>query len=380
MTTVNGSSTRSTLLQVLSMDDDNAAHRLRHRVNRAELVRVRRGCYFSASDWLRSPPWDRHLIATVATGLARGQEIFCRETALALYGVPLLEVPQTVHVRTHNNGQCGRRGRAAITGAAPRSSLARTWHQTFGEEPSGEAWLRRFKGVDTKRVQYPLRFRESLRRGLDPRIEGDYSEILQNLTPSFGERFDPGGIRLQVEPLPLCVVDTVCRSDMSAGVIILDAVLAGRHRGQSLDRSAFNPWLRSIPSLRAQTRWLRAIKFADPLSESPGESLSRLRISQLGFRVPTLQHSITTPDGTRYRADFCWEEARLVGEFDGHMKYTRARDLTGTHAVDVVIHEKTRERRIEQQGYRVVRWDWNDLRSPERLRGILTDSGVPRVA
>lgn len=379
MATVIRASTRSTLLQVCGAEDDNAAHRLRHRVNRAELVRVRRGCYFSASDWLRSPPWDRHLIAAVATGLIRRQEIFCRETALALYGVPLLKTPQAVHVRTNNNGQSGRRGRAAITGAAPRSSLARTWQQAFGEQPSGGAWLRRFTGVDTKRVQYPLKFRESLRRGLDPRIAVDYSGALQHLTPPPGEFFDPQGIHLRTEPLPLCVVDTVCRSDMSAGVVILDAVLAGRHHGQSLDRNAFTPWLQSIPSQRAHARWQRALEFADPLSESPGESLSRLRISQLGFEVPTLQQEITVADGTRYRTDFFWKDAGVIGEFDGIMKYTRARTLAGLAAADVVVKEKTRERRIEQQGYRVVRWDWNDLRSPERLRNILSDYGVPRA-
>ncbi|RJN31911.1 hypothetical protein D3250_07305 [Nesterenkonia natronophila] len=371
---------RSRIAQARVTGLDNAADRLRNRVNSAELVRVRRGCYIDASAWLRSPPWERHLIAAVAAGLSRETEIFCRETALALYGVPLLQTPDAVHLRTGNNGRTGRRPAAAITGAASRSALARAWHGTFGERPSGEAWLRRFNGVDTKRIQYPLPLRAEVRKGLNPLAEAEYQRALQRLAPPLLEHFNPGEVRLHAEPLELCVVDTACQADPAAAVVILDAVLAGRFTGRRVQRSAFDPWLACLPSARARARWDSALAFADPLAESPGESLSRVRIAQLGFRKPILQHSITASGGRHYRTDFCWPEARIVGEFDGHMKYTRAKALQDAEPAEVVVWEKTRERRIEQQGYRVVRWDWADLRSPETLRRLLDDYGVPRAA
>jgi very-short-patch-repair endonuclease len=379
MARVNDAPQRSGILQARVTGLDNAADRLRNRVNSGELVRVRRGCYIAASAWLRSPPWERHLIATVAAGLSGETEIFCRETALALYGVPLLRTPDAVHLRTGNNGRTGRRRAAPITGAASRPALARAWHGTFGEEPSGEAWLRRFSGVDTRRIQYPLPLRADVRRGLDPLAEAEYHRALQRLAPPLLEHFDPGEVRLRAEPLELCVVDTASQAEPAAAVVILDAVLAGRHTGRRVDHSAFEPWLTCLPSARARARWNSALAFADPLAESPGESLSRVRIAQLGFQKPVLQHSITDSGGRDYRTDFCWPEARIVGEFDGHMKYTRAKALQGAEPAEVVVREKTRERRIEQEGYRVVRWDWDDLRSPETLRRLLDEFGVPRA-
>lgn len=367
------------LLAVDGAQDEIRTDRLRNRANSADLVRVRRGCYFPASAWLRSPPWDRHLIASVAAGLIRPEEIFCRETALALYGVPLLRTPDAVQLRTSSPGQVGRRRAAVITGAAPHSALAKAWHRAFGEPPTGEAWLRRFAGVDTQRIHYPRSLRKNARPGPGSQMTPDYHGALRNIAPPRREHFDPEDIHLRVEPLPLCVVDTVCRTEITEGVVILDAVLAGGHAGEALTSRSFDPWLGCIPSGRARHRWNRALDFADPGSESPGESLSRVLMSQLGFQIPTLQHPITMPDGTRYRTDFCWERAGIVGEFDGHMKYTRARALRGLEPADVVVREKTRERHIERQGYRVVRWDWQDLRTPERLRRILADYGVPRA-
>lgn len=367
------------MLQLHHGADDSTADRLRNQVNSAKLVRVRRGCFLAAPAWLRSPPWERHLITCLAVGMTTPGVIFCRETALALHGVPLLRTPQAVHLRTHSNSQSGRRRSAAITGAAPRAALVKIWQATFGEDPAGQGWLRRFTGVDTKRVQYPRPLRAGVRSGLDPRAEAAYQRAVKHLEPPLLTHVHPPAVQLRTESLALSVVDTVCHAEFAAAVVILDAVLAGRHTGPMVESDALESWLPCAPSARAQDRWERALAFADPLAESAGESLSRVRIAQAGFQVPRLQYTITVADGKRYRTDFYWPEAKIVGEFDGAMKYTRARALQGAEPAEVVVQEKNRERRIEQQGYRVVRWDWNDLRSPDALRRILSDYGVPRA-
>jgi hypothetical protein len=66
------------------------------------------------------------------------------------------------------------------------------------------------------------------------------------------------------------------------------------------------------------------------------------------------------------RTDFGWEEHRLVGEFDGRVKYGRLL-RPGQDPGDVVIEEKRREDAVRDEGWRMVRWVWADLSSGHRL-------------
>lgn len=62
----------------------------------------------------------------------------------------------------------------------------------------------------------------------------------------------------------------------------------------------------------------RAASFLDGLSESPGESLSRVGFAAVGLPAPTLQYDVFDEAGVLVgRSDFCWEEHRTLGEFDG---------------------------------------------------------------
>lgn len=353
---------------------------LKSSVNRGELLRVRRGCYFPTRDWLRSPPWERHLIAAAATGMVDTTAIFCRETALAIHGVPLLRTPTAVHTRTKYNRRAGTKTAPSPTGSASRRTLARSWAEALGESPNGSGWLRRLKNVDAKKVQFPLSLRENLRGDLRSDSSIRYYHALTRVAPPQGQFFDPGQTHLLAESLPLAVLDTVGQTDFASAVVILDAVLAGRHRGDILPGTqSFAQWLDCFPSGRARSRWNTALAFADALSESPGESLSRVVIAQLGFQVPKLQYEILLPGGGRFRTDFCWEDAGIVGEFDGRQKYTRARDFSGGTATDVVLHERRRERDIEQQGHGMVRWGWDDLWNVDRMTSLLLQAGVPRA-
>jgi hypothetical protein len=128
---------------------------------------------------------------------------------------------------------------------------------------------------------------------------------------------------------------------------------------------------------RMPHRHLRSvIAFASELSESVGESKARAVIDRLGFRPPELQGVIVDAEGTM-RVDFLWPESRVVMEFDGRMKYTRA-EYTGGDPAQVVWREKRREDRLRRLGYTVVRIVWDDLNRPEYIASMLVAAGVSR--
>ena len=105
----------------------------------------------------------------------------------------------------------------------------------------------------------------------------------------------------------------------------------------------------------------RAIAFLDARSESAGESVSRVRIHEAVLPTPVPQREIYGPDGRLVaRVDFCWEEQRTVGEFDGKIKYGRLLK-PGQSIEDVLFDEKRREDALRDLGWQIVRWLWADL-------------------
>ena len=103
--------------------------------------------------------------------------------------------------------------------------------------------------------------------------------------------------------------------------------------------------------------------FADPRSESVGESRSRVAIARAGLPVPRPQLDVVSADGVVVgRCDFGWEELGVVGEFDGKVKYGRALLRPDQDPGDVVFEEKLREDALRDTGREVVRWVWAELR------------------
>ena len=133
---------------------------------------------------------------------------------------------------------------------------------------------------------------------------------------------------------------------LGATVLELEAALAraGRLRGAGAAR--------------------RVVAFADGRSESVGESLSRVLLADLGLMPEDLQHRVM--DGPRLagRVDFAWPSLRVIGEFDGRVKYGRLLEAD-EDAGDAVFREKRREDRLRELGWEVVRWVWADLAHPE---------------
>jgi hypothetical protein len=146
-------------------------------------------------------------------------------------------------------------------------------------------------------------------------------------------------------------------------VAILDAALATR----IVSARELSGALASIAGTRGSRGAARAVAFADDRSESVGESRSRVLLDKLGLAPSALQFEVMDERGVEVaRTDFAWEAERVVGEFDGRVKYGRLL-RPGQDPGDAVFEEKRREDAIRDEGWSVVRWTWADLARPGRL-------------
>lgn len=123
-------------------------------------------------------------------------------------------------------------------------------------------------------------------------------------------------------------------------------------------------------------RFEHALELSDPLSESVGESRSRVVIARLGFPAPECQRAFVI-DGRRYRTDFWWEEGEVAGEFDGVGKYLRSSPAGDVG--EAIVREKRREDAIRRYVSGFARWGWAELEHPAALARILSDAGVTRA-
>jgi very-short-patch-repair endonuclease len=88
-----------------------------------------------------------------------------------------------------------------------------------------------------------------------------------------------------------------------------------------------------------------------------------------GLPAPEPQREVFGPDGRPIaRVDFCWEEQKTIGEFDGKIKYGRLLK-PGQRIEDVIFEEKLREDALRDLGWQIVRWLWRDL----YRRGVLRE-------
>lgn len=311
------------------------------------IVRLRRGVYLPTDAWLAGTPANRYALTTASLAVNGPPPVLCRETALMAWGLELRSVPSHVRYRT---------SRRSAVGSTPVGGL-------YGD-PSSAASL--YSELRPGAGRLPQGFPDA--RHFGPAVS-PHTLLVPQL-----------GLSLPVEPLDVALTDTLHRLPFLDSVILADGILAGRCGGPSVQRSreALVGLTVGLASAAARRRMIAVVDFADPRSESVGESYSRALMHELGFEVPELQVWLHR-DGRRIaRVDFYWRRLRLVGEFDGLMKYTRAREFGDKDATEVVVAEKRREDAIRAAGERVVRWGWDDLVQPARFAAILHRAGVPR--
>ena len=108
-------------------------------------------------------------------------------------------------------------------------------------------------------------------------------------------------------------LDLACSEEHREAVVALDDLL---HRGL-VGRDELLLALEHHPRRRGRRAAAAAIEAADALAESPGETLCRLVLAQLGAPAPVLQQGFVV-EGRRVRVDFWFPEQGVVLEFDGH--------------------------------------------------------------
>ncbi len=282
-------------------------------------------------------------MAIAAKAHSHPSAVFRREAALVLWRLPLLRTPREITLRALGRSTAGRVP-AAERGGVEGFDLCRS-----AAGPTAPSTL--------------------IPPGILPAVRG----------PEQGYR---------VEELIPVLTDTVPRMGRAAGVVVLDAVLAGSRRpgntGSPVQQAGgVAHGLLHLHAEQMRVKWhrrlfLQALEAADRRSESAGESLLRVLMADLGFPMPTLQSRIEA-QGRNCWADFEFEEAGVVVEFDGLEKYRRGGEGTaGPEAAQAVIGEKRREDGIRSTGRSVLRFVWADCGRPERIEAALLRAGVPQ--
>ncbi|TFD23758.1 type IV toxin-antitoxin system AbiEi family antitoxin domain-containing protein [Cryobacterium sp. TMS1-13-1] len=301
------------------------SHAVDSLLKRGELVRVRRGWYVLAPRWEKIGADGRYRFFVRATAARAERDLmFSHRSAAVFHGLPLI-----------------------------------------GPWP---------KGV----------------QAIDPDSAGGSSSRL--LTTHRGP-VDPSSLVIdgvRVTSLSRTLVDVAATSSFLVGVTMVDHVLhreAARMAAAQKSGSVGAPPITQA-TLLTELDWVhprnghraaeRAITFANGLSANPGESLGRVRFEELGFEIPELQVRFDV-DGRTYYVDYFWRGVRKIGEFDGHIKYTRAAVMAGRDIVQVVMDEKDRESILRPEVNSFDRWGWKLALSPQAFYRFLMDKGVPRA-
>jgi len=293
-------------------------------VRRRELKRVRRGVYVDGELWRECKPDERYRLFLRATALSsppRGA--VSHLSAAALHGLPLI-------------------------GTWPTSLHATDPDATGG---SSARFVTMHRGPEFPQVE----------------IDG-----------------------IAATSLARTLIDVAASSSFLVAVTMIDHALRveqeraeeARKRGvavRALTKDDLYAELAAVNPRRGAKQAERAIAFANPLAANPGESLSRVRIFELGFEVPELQVSFPNIDGHDYWVDFFWRRIRKIGEFDGILKYTRGAVLGDRDPADVVVAEKLREDALRRHVNSFSRWVWDTAISPQRFYDFLVSEGVPRA-
>jgi len=165
------------------------------------------------------------------------------------------------------------------------------------------------------------------------------------------------------------LVTSPCRSALEAatvspvesGLVSVDAVL---HQ-KLVDPDELGVMYRKMEQWPGAQRLQIVVRMADGGAASPGESRSRYLFWTQNLPAPQLQFHVYDEHGVLIGiTDFAWPEHRLLGEFDGRVKYGRLLK-PGQEPGDVVFEEKRREDLLrEWTGWKMGRLVWTDLSTP----------------
>lgn len=194
---------------------------------------------------------------------------------------------------------------------------------------------------------------------------------VSNVTPG---RYAPA-VRV-LPPVPACNFNGILLStppamighcawifDPRQAIVVADATLAGG----LCEKDDLHHWALSQARKKysSRVRWLA--DNADPQADSPGETLTRLAVTGLGYDVVS-QYRVELTDRLAF-IDLLVDGTKVAIEFDGLVKY-RKRGLAK------VVQEHLREGELQALGYTLVRLVWQQLDDLEQLDRRLRAAGA----
>lgn len=228
----------------------------------------------------------------------------------------------------------------------------------FSHSTSDAIWAAPTIGTRTELVEYVM----------PPGAQGRSADVRRRRTGQMTECVEIGG--LLVTPYDRMVVDHARHAQLESAVSVCDNAL---HLGLATREALLAEHDRVPKGRRGRSMAQLAIHLADARAESPLESLSRTRMFQTSLPMPELQAKFYDCDGLIGRTDFYWPNLGLVGECDGALKYAVPQGDSGQTAVDALMQEKEREKRLWRHSEvdDVARWNWDEALPPGRLHGLL---------
>lgn len=279
-------------------------------IARGTLIRVHAGWYVEGELWRAGFAEDRHLIRVVAAHAAqRGTDaVAVLASAAVLHGFPLYRWdPERVH--------------------------------TAGERLSGHV------------QKSPWIARHEFSVGMNDRV------LVGGIACTSPSRTVADLLRTARPEVALSVADAALRRvawddadhsyDEEAAAAFRAEVFASLHR------------TRGARGVR-QGRWL--LDLADGRAQLPLETVSRLRLIELGFARPRLQVRVPGPSGSAFYVDLGLDDVAAWGECDGDGKYLEEARRQGKTLEEVLLAEKQREDWIRGTTRRpVARWGSRDV-------------------
>jgi very-short-patch-repair endonuclease len=180
-------------------------------------------------------------------------------------------------------------------------------------------------------------------------------EIVRKHVPGFGSVCMSSQART--------VLDCAMEASFAQAVVIGDSAL---HKGMALED--LEAALVAMRGRKGIARARKVVRALDALSESAGETRTRLIIAELPIPRPELQAPLTV-NGQQYRPDFAWRGIKLIVEFDGNGKYF---DYQPT--AEALIRERERESALMEQGWIFVRLKWRHLAAPDQVKTRILDA------
>lgn len=305
--------------------------------NSGELTRLRRGVYADTAAVQKLRPLQRYGLDVLAfQEVASRQPLLAHATAALLWGLWIVGTPRRLHVMTD----------VMVGGRNENGVIRHRGSMTDGLQRCGPFLL-------TDKLTTVMQ--------LILALDFPYAVAICDSSLRVSERKHQFN-RFNPESMESPLFDPLWQSTYP--------------QGQALLREDLTVAAENLPSATARRRALAVIGFANPLSGSAGESISRAKMHLFGFPAPILQQRFILRDGSDALTDFWFEKIRLVGEFDGKGKYLRDDWGGGLSIADRVMKEKRRENQIRAQVNGFVRWEWNEMMNQERFISLLRAVGL----